>query len=296
MQLFEFLRRPKRWVFVLLLPLSGCLVNTHTLRRVEMPSNVMVASADQLIRAVNDRCDAIQSLSAIVEFQVIEGGPKKGKETTSTTFRGYILERKPGALRVTALLPYVESKAMDMATKGETFTLWIPVRNEVFEGPNTVSTPSQNALENIRPNVFSDSLLLSCVAPDDLVTLTSETKTVLDKRAQHLIAEPDYDLMVLRRKGNQELVTKRVVHFNRTNLIPYQEDIYDQDGAIQTEATYGPLKQFGSAIFPSTIAIRRPLDELQIRITIEKLTVNQPVPDEKFDLTIPEGTTVHKLN
>lgn len=205
MQFLRILKRPMRWLCLLVLPLSGCLVNTHTLRRVEMPSNVMTASADQLIGAINDRCNAIQSLASVVEFQVIEGGPKKGKETTTTTFRGYIVERKPGALRVTALLPYVETKAMDMATKGETFTLLVPIRSEAFEGPNTVSTPSQNALENIRPNVFSDSLLLGCVDPDDLVTLTSETKTVLDKKAKHLIAEPDYDLMELRRKGSQEL-------------------------------------------------------------------------------------------
>lgn len=256
----------------------------------------MTASADQLIGAINDRCNAIQSLASVVEFQVIEGGPKKGKETTTTTFRGYIVERKPGALRVTALLPYVETKAMDMATKGETFTLLVPIRSEAFEGPNTVSAPSQNALENIRPNVFSDSLLLGCVDPDDLVTLTSETKTVLDKKAKHLIAEPDYDLMELRRKGSQELVTKRVIHFNRTNMVPYQEDIYDQDGAIQTEATYGPMKKFGAVSFPGTIAIRRPLDELQIRITIEKLTVNEPEPDSKFELTVPEGVTIHRLH
>lgn len=281
---------------MLMLPLSGCFVSTHTLRRVEMPSHVMVASADQLISSINDRCEVIQSLAAIVDFQVIEGGPKKGRETTTTSFHGSILERKPGSLRVTVRLPVVDTKAVDMSTKGQTFTLWIPVRNEAFEGPNTVTTVSQNPLENLRPNVFSDSLLLSCIVPDDLVTLTSETKTMLDKKAKHLIAEPDYDLMVLRHKGSQELITKRVVHFNRSSLVPYQEDIYDQDGAIQTEATYGPIKKFGEVSFPSTIAIKRPLDELQILITIEKLTVNQPLPDEKFELTIPEGTTIHKLD
>jgi len=261
-----------------------------------MPGHVLAASADQLIGSINDRCEAIQSLAAIVDFQVVEGGPKKGKQTTTTSFRGSILERKSGALRVTVYLPVVGTKAVDMATKGQTFVLWIPVHNEAFEGQNTATKLSQNPLENLRPNVFSDSLQLSCVASDDLVTLTSETKTVLDQKAKHLIAEPDYDLMVLRRKGSQELVTKRVVHFNRTNLVPYQEDVYDQDGAIQTEATYGPVKKFDTVNFPSTIAIKRPLDELQIRITIEKLTVNQPLPDEKFELTIPEGTTIHKLD
>jgi len=256
----------------------------------------MTASADQLVGSINDQCRSIQSLVAIVDFQLIEGGPRKGKQTTTTSFSGTILQQNPSSLRVTVRLPVVGTKAMDMATQGRTFTLWIPVRNEAFKGVNTVTKESPNPLENLRPSVFSDSLLLGCIAPDDLVTLTSETKTHLDAKAKHLIAQPDYDLMVLRRKGTQELVAQRVVHFNRTNLVPYQEDVYDQNGGIQTEATYGPIEKFGDVSFPRTIAIKRPLDELQILITIEKLTVNLPLPDDKFELTIPEGTTVHRLD
>jgi len=129
-----------------------------------------------------------------------------------------------------------------------------------------------------------------------LVTLTSETKTLLDPKAKHLIAQPDYDLMVLRHKSSQELITQRVIHFNRTDLIPYQVDIYDQNGAIQTEATYGPIETFGGISFPKTIAIKRPLDELEILITFEKLAVNLPLPSDKFELTIPAGTTIYKLD
>ena len=79
-------------------------------------------------------------------------------------------------------------------------------------------------------------------------------------------------------------------------MVPYQEDIYDPNGEIQTEATYGPMEQFGQVRFPKTITIKRPLNELQIVVTIEKLTVNLPLPADKFELNIPEGTTIHKLN
>lgn len=156
----QFLQRLKPWVLVLLLPLNGYLVSTHTLRRVEMPSRVMTASADQLIGSINNRCGAIQSLAAIVDLQLIEGGPKKGKQTTSTSFSGTILERKPASLRVIVRLPVIATTAVDMATEGQTFTLWVPMRNEAFEGADTVTIESQNPLENIRPNVFSDSLRL----------------------------------------------------------------------------------------------------------------------------------------
>jgi hypothetical protein len=281
---------------LLLLPLlNGCLVHTRIVKQVTMPSVVMTATADQLVKAINDHCNEIHSLSAIVNFQLTEGGPRKGKEQTFTSFSGYILQRKPGSLRVAGYL--VGLPAFDMATNGESFKLWIPTRNKLFEGSNAVTKESSNPLENFRPGIFADSLLVGCILADDLVTLTSETRTELDAKSKQLTIRPDYDLTVSRRKGNsQELIPGRVVHFSRTDLQLYQEDIYDAKGTIQTTAIYGPMQMFGQHKFPRTVIIKRPLDELQILITIQKLTVNLPISDDKFDLKTPETAAIQKLD
>lgn len=284
-------------VLPLLLLQTGCLASTRRLRQVQIPTAVMTASADQLVKIVNDRCNDIHSMIAVVDFQFTEGGPRKGREKTYTSFSGYILEHDPYFLRVVVQLPVIRTVALDMATKGETFKLLIPPRNEVFEGSNTVTKVSSNPLENFRPKIFADSLSMSCIGTQELVTLTSETNTHLDPKAKHLIAQPDYDLMVVRRKQNSpELIPERVVHFSRIDLRPYQEDMYDKEGAIQTEALYGPLQTFDGRKFPETIVIKRPLEEMQILIRVNKLTVNTPLADDKFELKIPEGTIVHKLD
>jgi outer membrane lipoprotein-sorting protein len=287
----------RRWSLMLLLSplLNGCLVHTRIVKRATMPSVVMTATADQLVKVINDRCKEIHSLSTTVDFQLTEGGPRKGKERTYTSFSGYILQRKPGALRVAGYL--VGLPAFDMATNGESFKLWIPSRNKVFEGSNAVTKESSNPLENFRPSVFADSLLVGCISPDDLVTLTSETRTELDAKSKQPTIQPDYDLTLLRRKGNsQELVPERVIHFSRTDLQLYQEDMYDAKGTIQTTAIYGPMRTFGQQRFPSRVTIKRPLEELQILITIQKLTVNLAVPDDKFELKTPETATIQKLD
>jgi outer membrane lipoprotein-sorting protein len=49
-------------------------------------------------------------------------------------------------------------------------------------------------------------------------------------------------------------------------------------------------------MYPSTITIKRPLEEYQIVITIEKLTVNAPLTDAQFELKLPEGVQVQKLH
>jgi outer membrane lipoprotein-sorting protein len=282
---------------LLLLPmLNGCLVHTRVVKQAKMPSVVLTATADELVKSINDHCNDIHSLTATVEFRATEGGPQKGKERTFTSFSGYIVLRKPESLRVIGLVPVLRTHAFDMATDGETFKLLIPHENKVIEGPNAMTKESSNALENFRPNVFSDSMLIKCIGSSELVTLTAETKSQIDPKSKQLMVQPDYDLTVVRRKENtQELIPERVIHFSRIDLHPYQEDIYDAKGAIQTQATYGPLQTFGPVQFPGMITITRPLEELQIVITFQKLTTNLAVTDDQFELKIPSGTMVQRL-
>jgi hypothetical protein len=262
-----------------------------------MPSSVMTATADDLVKAVNSRCETIQSLSATVEFRATAGGAYSGKEKTFTSFNGYILLRKPESLRVIGLVPVLHTRAFDMASDGQNFKLWIPHENKVFEGSNTVTHESENALENFRPNVFSDSLLIHCIGPDDLVTLTSDTETKIDPKTKQLYVQADYDLSVLRRKENtQELIPMRVIHFNRVDLRPYGEDIYDSQGAIQTQAIYAPDQTFGTVRFPGTITIRRPLEQYQIVIAIQKLVTNLKLTDDQFEFKTPPGAIVQELH
>jgi outer membrane lipoprotein-sorting protein len=291
-------RRSSALLLLSVLPLiNGCLVRTRTLKKVKMPAVTMTATADDLVASINERCQTIQSLSATVQFQATVGGPKKGKEKTYTSFNGYILLRKPESLRVIGLVPVLHTRAFDMASDGNTFKLWLPHDNKVFEGSNTVTIESPNVLENLRPNVFSDSLLIKCIGQDDLMALTSDTDTKLDPKTKQLVMEADYDLSVLRRNGNsQQLIPERVIHFNRTDLRPYGEDIYDPNGAIQTQAVYGADQTFGSVKFPGTITIKRPLEEYQIVITFTKLVTNLKLTDDQFELKTPLGAVVQELH
>jgi outer membrane lipoprotein-sorting protein len=282
---------------LLLLPmLNGCLEHTRVVKQARMPTVVLTATADELVKSINDHCQDIHSLSATVQFQATVGGPRKGKERTYTSFSGYILLRKPESLRVIGLLPVLHTRAFDMATDGNTFKLLIPHYNKVIEGPNSVTKESSNALENFRPKVFSDSLLINCVGPEDLVTLTSDTDTLLDPKSKQLTIEPEYDLTVMRRKENShELIPERVIHFSRIDLHPYEVDVYDAKGAIQTQAIYGPLQTYGQLKFPGTITIKRPLEELEILISFSKVIENQTLMDDQFELKVPAGTTVQQL-
>jgi len=276
--------------------LTGCLSHTRKLQQPEMPSVVESADVQELVSNINKQYDAIQSLNATVEFKASVGGAQKGKVTDYTSVRGFILLRKPEMLRVLGLLPVLNTRAFDLASDGSTFKLWIPHENKAIIGSNAVSKPSAKPLENMRPYVFFDSLLIHGIGSDELLSLTTDTKTVLDPKHKQLMLQPEYDLGVFRKEANSNiLVPVRVIHVGREDLLPSGEDIYDKDGNIQTQAVYGPYESFGDFRYPGSITIKRPLEEYQIVITFQKVTVNQPLPDNQFELKIPNGTQIQNL-
>ena len=276
--------------------LTGCLSHTHKLQQPKMPSVVLSADVQQLVSNINKQYDAVQTLKATVEFQASVGGEQKGKITDYTSVRGFILLQKPEMLRVLGLLPVLNTRAFDLASDGSTFKLLIPHENKAIVGTNAVGKPSTKPLENMRPYVFFDTLLIHGIGSDELLSLTTDTKTVLDPKKKQLLLEPEYGLGVFRKNSDSNvLVPVRVIHVSRVDLLPSGEDIYDKDGNIQTQAVYGPYESFGDFRFPGSITIKRPLEEYQIVITFQKVTVNQPLPDNQFQLDIPKGTQIQNL-
>jgi len=276
--------------------LTGCIKTTRLVTKTVAPEMYRSAGVEVLQKEVSDRDAAIKTLRASVEMTYSTGGARTGKVTEYTSFRGYIYVRKPRDLRVILQLPVIGSEAMDMVSNGENFTLVIPPRHKAIVGTNTVTTPSKNALENLRPPVFFDSMLVPGVAADQYSALTESTRIlpVVGKKNEDM-EEPDYDLAVMKVKEGKILQTLRVVHINRVNMLPYQQDIYNDNGQVVTQALYDNYKDFGGQQFPTLITIKRPLDEYSLKVQIRDLKLNETLDDDQFELTIPEGVTVQKM-
>ena len=280
--------------------LSGCLYHTHKVTKTTLAGRAMDASVAQLVNGVNDRYAAINSLTATVDFAASTGGARQGKQTDITPFHGYILMRKPEMLRVLALLPVVRTHAFDLASDGKTFKLIIPPRSRAIVGSNTLTKPSTNALENLRPDIFLDSVLVKSVTPERLVYLTSTSETHSD--GKRVVETPEYELHIGEEDPQQDdhlqvrvVKPTRTIRLSRVTLMPVGQDIYDQTGAIETHVQYGPYKTFGTTQMPGEIIIQRPREAYQITITVQKVTVNTPLGDEQFELKIPSDYKVQTL-
>lgn len=287
-------------LLLLTLPLftTGCFVTKRKIPQAKPPGTILSAKASELVDKINTQYDAIHALNVRAEIQYSSINKVKGEQKDVTPFPTAILVKKPAMLRVLGFVPVVRSRAFDLASDGQHFKLVIPQYKKAYEGSNAITKPSKNPIENLRPDIFLDSLLIHRVEPDDLYSETATTKTQVDEKRKSLLEIPEYELSTFQRKTtSNELTPIRVVRFHREDLLPYEQDIYDAHGNLVTQVTYSDYQSFGypTMKFAGTIVISRPLESYQITMTIENIKMNEPLSDEQFQLKFPEGIPVKEL-
>jgi len=259
-------------------------------------AKLQTSTKQELVARINQEATGIKTLNATVDIDTSVGGEKKGKITEYQEIRGYILVRKPDMLRMIGLFPIVRNTAFDMVSDGDRFKLSIPAANKFYVGSAEVTKPSSNALENLRPQVIYNALFLPQLdGNDEIVIMENDTETVVDTKTKKLVEQPDYVIDIIRRSGNDWYVSRKII-FERVHLVPHRQIIYNTTGEVATEATYQVYKDYGGVSFPNVIEINRPQEEYSIRLTVEKLTINEPLRDDQFALQQPPGSQLVNLD
>ena len=284
-------------VLLVILPMSGCLFRSRKVPVRAALANLLTATREQLVARINSEAAKIHSLNATVDIDTSVGGSTKGKITEYQEIRGYILLRQPDMLRMIGLMPIVRTRAFDMVSDGNEFKLWIPPKNRFVIGRNNVINPSATQpLENLRPQHIMDALLLHEIDPqNEIAVLENGTETVTDPRTKKQIEQPDYIIDVIRR-GEQGWFLSRKIVFNRTDLQPDRQIVYDKNGWVATDARYEDFKNSEGVLFPYQIQIWRPQEEYSIVLNFVKTTFNQPLTDQQFALTQPPGSQLIRLD
>ncbi len=275
---------------------TGCVFRTRTVEMRTSTAKLETASKKELVDYINTEASKLQTLNATVDIATSVGGEKKGKVTDYEEIRGYILVRKPDMLRMIGLFPIVRNKAFDMVSVGDHFKLSIPAKNKFYVGHNNVIHPTGNSLEDLRPQVIYSALLLPDINPqNDIAVLEDSNEIIYDAKKKKNLEQPDYVIDIIHRMGNDWYLLRKIV-FDRTNLVPHEQIIYDQKGAVATDVTYQVYQDYNGVSFPNVIQINRPQEEYSIRLTVVKLEINQPLRDDQFALTQPPGSLLVDLD
>ncbi len=282
-------------LLLLVLPTTGCLFRSRKVENRMSSAVLQSASQQELIERVNEMAAQIKTLNSTVDIRADVGGQKKGKVTQYTEIRGYILAEKPSMLRMIGLVPVVRNRMFDMVSNGSDFKLYIVPKNRFIVGRNDIIKPNPaQPLENLRPQVIFDALLLRAITSDEVAVVESDMQDVADPKTHKPVQQPNYVLDVLRHEG-PEWYLSRKIFFDRSNLSIYRQVIYNKKGDVATIADYSNYKPYNGIEFPSHIDIMRPEEEYEIALNFVTVKLNEPLKPEQFDLPQPPGVQVVHL-
>ena len=253
------------------------------------PVALKSATKEQLIAYINLQATKIESMQATVDIDTSVGGAKKGKVTEYKEIRGYVLARKPAMLRMIGLLPILRNTAFDMVSDGREFKVSIPPKNRFVTGRNDVMVPNpQQPLQNLRPQIIYDALLLRQIDPQNEKAFLENGTEIVTGDKNRKFQQSDYIIDVIRLANGDAWLSRKIV-FSRVDLLPHRQLIYNEAGDLVTDASYSDYKDYNAVLFPSVIEIRRPEEEYDITLHMVKVEMNLTLDNSKFVLEKPAG-------
>jgi outer membrane lipoprotein-sorting protein len=274
--------------------LSGCSVSQKkVVKPSEAPAPLLTATKDDLIARYNQQAEAVNSLNASVSMKLIAGSAYSGVIENYHEVDGFLLAAKPSSIRVIGQAPVVGKNVFDMVSDGQTFRIFIPSKGKFLVGPVDLKRPAKKPIENLRPQHLVDGLLWNPIAAPDFALFEEATEP-----SGHF-----YVLTIVRSlSANDETPWNspafeivRKIWFDRANLSVVRVETYAGQGKLVSDAHYSAWTPAGDANYPREITIARPADDYELHITIKKVTLNEPIAPDRFQLAQPPGTELVDL-
>jgi outer membrane lipoprotein-sorting protein len=258
---------------------------------------LLTATKQQLIASYNTQAGAIHSVKATVSMKLSAGTAYSGIIQQYHEIKGFILAQKPASIRVIGQAPIVGTNIFDMASDGETFSIYIPSKTKFVTGPANLQRPSAKPIENLRPQHLTEALFWD--------PLSGSTPVLFEAGDE---AEARYYILTVLRNAPEAGVTApgganagedwqiaRRVWFDRIDLNVARLQVYGSDGNVRSDIRYEQWDNFGTVGFARQIEITRPVEDYQLKITVQKLTANEPIPADRFLLKQPPGTELVRV-
>jgi hypothetical protein len=261
------------------------------------PLRRLTATKQQLVASYNAQASSIHSVNASVSMKLVAGTAYSGIIQQYHEIKGFVLAQKPANIRVIGQAPVVGTNIFDMASDGETFSIYIPSKSKFVTGPANLQRPSAKPIENLRPQHLTEAIFWPAIPPDAPVLFEAGD----EEEARY------YILTILENPATPGATTQsaaaaspewnigRRVWFDRSDLSVARVQIYSRDGDVQSDIRYTQWDNFGTVRFARQIEITRPVEDYQLTLTIQKLTANETISADRFVLKQPPGTQLVRV-
>ena len=270
---------------------GGCpRVSTKT----HVPKDQMAVAKDatreELIEKFNALAASAKTLNATVDLRPTAGSKYSGLIEEYHEVKAFLLAKRPAEIRMIGQAPVVSKTIFDMTSDGQTFRVSLPTKSKFLVGEVGVDRNSAKPLENLRPQHLLDALLWSEIVKGEAVLFEEFN----DETARF------YVLTVLR--GGYTTEIRRKIWFDRADLSVARLQSYGPKGALLSDIRYSDWQPTGipsgagnDPAFPRAIRIDRPHDDYRIDLQITKLTMNDELPEDRFQLTQPPNSELVQI-
>jgi hypothetical protein len=246
------------------------------------------ATEEQLLDRYNALSHGLQSLNATAELRPSVGSAYTGVISEYHEIKAFLLASRPYNIRMIGQVPIVGKTVFDMASDGRDFEVSIPSRNKFLTGSVSLNRPSDNPIENLRPQHLVDALLWPEIRKEE-VTLFEEFN---DESARY------YILTVLRGGYQSEILHK--IWFDRADLHLARLQTYGPKGVLVSDVRYSSWQapdtsNSSLAEYPRVIRIDRPHEEYRLDLALTKVSLNETLTTDRFQLQPPAAADVVHL-
>ena len=289
---------------------SGCAMREITsVKPVRAPVALQTAEKTDLIDRYNQLANSITSINASVTIQLTAGSSYSGVIEQYHEINGFVLAQKPADIRVIGQVPIVGKNIFDMESDGKVFHIFIPSKSQFLVGPADLERPSSKPIENLRPQHLTEAIFWEPISKGELVLLE---ETAIPPSSFYIltIVRPAMPNGEARSGGalGEDWEIARKVWFDRMGLDVVRIDNFDSGGkptgivrysnwdmfdapAIPEGEPMGLLKN-AEIHYPRQILLDRPQNDYQLHLTITKLTANETIAPDRFELLQPSGSTI----
>lgn len=260
------------------------------------PFPLKASTKTELISQFNELANSVSSLNMTVTIRLTAGSTYTGTIEQYHEINGFILAQKPTSIRVIGQIPVVGKNIFDMESDGETFHIFIPSKNQFLVGLANLERPSAKPIENLRPQHLLDAIFWQAIPSAEPVLLEEVSVPPASFYVLTLVhIQGGNGPTNAAAEGSQDWTIDRKIWFDRTNLELVRGDIYDAGGKAVSIVRFNGWDMFGNMRYPRQILLDRPANDYQLQLMITKLTANEPITPDRFDLPQPPGTELVRV-
>jgi len=224
-------------------------------------------------------------MRATVDMQLSFLNKEQTKRTDLTDVRGFVVAQRPGLSRIQAQYPVTRMKAFDMASDGDSFSVYLVWKNRFFQGDTDLDVRSEKRAENIRPQHIVDPLLIEPARDDEWATLVNEVE---NRRPYHVV-------LLQERLEDNRLRVRRKVWFDRADLRLARLELFNEEGDRMTIAAYEGWQEQNGVPYPTVARISRPIDGYSLTLEFVEPGLNAEIAEGSFDLEPPKNVEVERI-